>query len=232
MSTGPLYAMGGAHPHALERNDAMRGLATGNREGKAVKREQQIHTPECVLDVCRTVWPAGIQLDPCASPELSFAEIEYRECGDELPWFDHVYVNPPYVDLKTWLKKSTEEFDSGRSREQILLFPARPNRRWWCAFMARRCLTTAWLKPLKFRGFAQAFPAPLVLVYTGTNVSAFVEAAAPLACHVGNLGGTKAKPTRIRALPAPDRRQTLLFEQPDPTVRGNIPSNDTSAECA
>lgn len=203
-SRGPLYAMGGAHPHALERNDAMRGLATGNRTGKSVKREQQIHTPECVLDVCRAVWKSGIYLDPCASPEASFAEIEYRERGTEQPWFDRSYINPPYVDLKLWLAKSATEFDAGVV-EQILLFPVRPNRKWWCDYMHSDGITAAWLKPLKFVGFDQAFPAPLVLVYTGEQVARFSKAAKPLACHVGGLGGSN----RQRPAARPGKRLNL-----------------------
>lgn len=185
--SGPLYAMGGAHPHSLERNDAMRGLATGNCEGKSAKREQQIHTPECVLDVCRAVWPEGIQLDPCASPELSFASTEYHERGTLRPWTSGTYVNPPYGNLKDWLAKSVAELNRGIV-EQILLFPARPNRIWWCEYMHMDELTTAWLKPLKFRGFDSGFPAPLVLVYTGENRVEFVEAVEPLACYIGQLG--------------------------------------------
>lgn len=206
---GPLYAMGGAHPHALARNDAMRGLATGNRAGKPATREQQIHTPECVLNICRHVWPSGIYLDPCASPEHSFATVEYRNRGTEQRWFDRSYINPPYADLKLWLAKSAAELTSGVS-EQILLFPVRPNRVWWCDYMRRDGVTAAWLKPLKFVGFYQAFPAPLVLVYTGNHVARFTKAAKPLACWVGGLGGANPQPKK-RALAPVGRLQIALF---------------------
>jgi hypothetical protein len=77
-------------------------------------------------------------------------------------------VNPPYEDLEDWLHKSTIEVQHGNT-EQILLFPVRPNRTWWCKYMAEVATSVAWLKPLKFVGFASGFPAPLVLVHTGVD---------------------------------------------------------------
>jgi hypothetical protein len=138
--------MGGAHPHALERNDAMRGLATGNREGKAVEREQTVHTPESILDVCREVFLGGeIMMDPCASRGHEFATHNWYEEDDGLSegWMHGTYWNPPYKYLKA-------------------------------------------LKPLKFKGYTQAFPAPLVLVYRGPNGDAFEGAVRGrnLACTV------------------------------------------------
>jgi len=168
----------------------MRGLATGNREGKPVEREQQIHTPEIILEVCENVW-SHINLDPCASREYTCrAQHEYFDGGLELEWCDGVYVNPPYKHLKLWLTKSITEHDAGRE-EQILLFPVRTNRSWWCGYMDREhgpVTSAAWLKPLKFHGFKSAFPAPLVLVYTGQHVDDFNATvdAAGIADHIGD----------------------------------------------
>lgn len=202
MSNGPLYALGGAHPNALKGN-AMRGLATGAREGKALKREQTVYTPQVVLDVCIGLW-GQIMLDPCSGPnsivpavEAWYGEeietgrtgkngpiTEWRGPGLVQPWRDCVYVNPPFEVLGEWLDKSSEEYASGAS-EQVLLFPVRPNRQWWVDYMQTIPSAVAWLKPLPFHGQEQAFPAPLVLVYTGVHTELFRELAEPLSTFVG-----------------------------------------------
>lgn len=188
MSNGPLYAMGGAHPNALDQDaSAMRGLATGNREGKPDKREQQIYTPWDIIEVCHETWPEGICLDPCSGPDsLIPSAVSYRGykidtgrkdkdgravtrwggSGLIAPWAMRTYVNPPYEDLEDWLYKSTIEHKHGNT-EQILLFPVRPNRMWWSEYMSTIPSSVAWLRPLQFVGFDSGFPAPLVLVHTG-----------------------------------------------------------------
>lgn len=201
MTTGPLYAMGGAHPNALSRNDAMKGLATGNREGKSAEREQQIYTPQSIIDVCLATWPDGIVLDPCSGPgSIVPATRVYNEQDNGLtrPWVNACYFNPPYKNLQEWLEKSTEEngkavahlYDSevypdAGAFEQIGLFPVRPNRVWWSEHMSTVPTVVGWLKPLKFVGFKSGFPAPLVLIYTGANTDASREAVRPLSTYVG-----------------------------------------------
>lgn len=188
VSNGPLYALGGAHPHALARNDAMRGLATGNREGKAAEREQVVYTPWSIIEVCLATWNR-IDLDPCSGPDsivpatraLRF-DLDIAQNGLILPWEGNAYFNPTYKNLDEWLDKSAFEQSNG---EQIGLFPVRPNRVWWCKYMSEVPSVIAWLKPLKFEGYDSGFPAPLVLIYTGTNTDAFREAVRPLSTYVG-----------------------------------------------
>jgi hypothetical protein len=194
--------MGGAHPHAL---DAMKGLATGNRSGKSAERKQEILTPECILDVCDYVWPEGVALDPCAAKgRRTFAKQNiygeqidtgkrrkdgskiFKWCGEGLTsdWTDRVFINPPYESLHKWLDKS-ESCVWDRAQEQILLVPVRTNRTWWCEYMSTVPTVIAWLRPLKFVGYDQAFPAPLVLVYTGERKDKFRAAVRSVACYVG-----------------------------------------------
>lgn len=207
MSNGPLYAMGGAHPNALD-SSAMRGLATGNRDGKPEHREQQIYTPWEVLDVCCCTWPEGIELDPCSGPEsivpaarvytgvrIDTGRVDkdgntvnrWGGSGLIAPWVPHTYINPPYGDLEDWLYKSAVEFHKGLT-EQILLFPVRPNRSWWTEYMRTVPSSVAWLKPLQFVGFTSGFPAPLVLVHAGADIDTtlrFRSAVLTLSTFVG-----------------------------------------------
>lgn len=163
-----LHALGGAN------HSAMTGLATGNRAGKSKERVQVVGTPPEVMWITRKLWGRA-ELDPCANPErpLNVAE-HYFMLGDLKPWRDKTYVNPPYNALKHWLDKSTEEHQAQRATEQILLIPVRPNRAWWCKYMIE-VNAFAYLKPLRFVGYKQAFPAPLALVYLGQNAAEFVQ---------------------------------------------------------
>lgn len=173
--------MGGAHPNALAR-DAMSGLATG---AKGNEREQDIHTPECVLDVCRATFGGVIVCDPCASrSRLEIAPVSIYEPNVDNPlklatggtchdWPIGTYYNPPYKNLKDWLEHAADQ------PEHIGLYPVRPNREWWCGYHSAEAgivKAIAWLKPLKFEGFTQAFPAPIVLVYSGHRVGSFQSA--------------------------------------------------------
>lgn len=168
--------MGGAHPNALARNDnAMSGLATG---AKGNEREQDIHTPECVLDVCRATFGGTIVFDPCGSRTREpFAGMTCYERsandGGVGEWPCGTFYNPPYKNLKDWLEHAADQ------PEHIGLYPVRPNREWWVGYHSEEAgivKAIAWLKPLKFEGFTQAFPAPLVLVYSGHRVDAFKTA--------------------------------------------------------
>lgn len=197
MSTGPLYAMGGAH--------ALTGFATGNREGKPNQREQEIGTPDCLLAVVRQAFGQEINLDPCANPARPIAlshyfgerydtgkkhkdgtaKMAWRGDGLTSPWADKTFFNSPYENLSDWLEKSFDE----TKFEQIGLFPVRPNRQWWCSYMAS-VNAHAYLKPLKFEGYKQAFPAPLCLAYIGSRKEEFENAVrvSGLATHI-SLGG-------------------------------------------
>jgi hypothetical protein len=169
--------------------------ATRTRECVAMpgKREQTILTPDCVLNAVQAQWPEGIALDPCAenpkdlcgaekrnavgkliwpadpeyvwtleqnTPAAQHYRLDRGEDGLELPWRDRTFVNPPYGNLKDWLHKSTQECIF----EHIMLIPLRTQRAWfdlaiwdWVVF----------LRSIKFKGYAQAAPMPMVLGYCG-----------------------------------------------------------------
>jgi hypothetical protein len=167
-STGPLYAFGGAHPHALERNqDAMTGLATG----KKVVREQDILTPQVVVDFVQFLWNDAIRMDPCATEDprnvLEHVYDRVYALGDGLSvdWADRTYVNPPYKHLKAWMKKASEEFAKTGNRIAMLA-PTRGHRFWWHEYRDT-CSCVLELAPLKFIGYPGVFPAPLSLLLWG-----------------------------------------------------------------
>jgi hypothetical protein len=144
-----------------------------------VERPQEIYTPQVILDVIAEVWPEGITLDPCSGPEsIVPARIRYDgspgKDGLEEVWYDFTYFNPPYKDLKKWMAKAVAE-SPANNVEIIGLFPVRPHRVWWRR-TAVKAAALSCLDPLCFRGYKQAFPAPLCLMYWGSRVEKFYEA--------------------------------------------------------
>lgn len=156
------------------RKDAMFGLATGVK----LVRKQEILSPESVVQFCRRFWDAPIALDPCSSglnEELTRAKGAYLADGLALPWSDCTYVNPPFKDLRKWMHKASVE--AQRGHRIVMLCPVRGHRDWWHEYRDT-CSVEVQLKPLKFLGYAGAFPAPLCLLcwnYDGTGVEAILQ---------------------------------------------------------
>jgi hypothetical protein len=151
--------------------DALTGFATGLRQD----RPQDVGTPLNILAAVSEAMGC-IVLDPCGSKlHPTGAETTYHlpeADGLKLDWLNGTYCNPPYEDLKLWLAKSAAEYQAG-VREQCLLVPVRPRSRWWADYMHDIPSAIAWLKRVKFKGFATSYPESLVLVYTGVCVPAF-----------------------------------------------------------
>ena len=149
---------------ALSGFPVLRGFATGNRTGKPAEREQEVLTPQVIVDVCKATW-GQIGLDPCwckGSLTNPFHSFTYPEMnGLTEPWTENTFINPPYKDLKAWLAH-------GRAQptEQIWLVPVRTHRWWWRQWRDELDVAVE-LNPLKFVGYKQYFPAPLLLGYRG-----------------------------------------------------------------
>lgn len=147
-----LAALGGAH------QNAMSGLATGAHGNE---REQDVHTPDCIIEVVKQAFGGVIEMDPCASKTRQViaqtANAFEEDDGLSGDWLEKTYFNPPYKTLKAWLAHAS------RQDECIGLYPVRTNRAWWMQYHIDSVSVIAWLKPLAFAGHKQAFPAPLVL---------------------------------------------------------------------
>ena len=157
-------------------------LYEGGRE-----REQVIYTPEVIRDVIRELWPYGLALDPCSGPESILEPTRAYgphlsdpslQDGLAVPWVPRTYVNPPYKHLKEWLAKAVAEATRGVS-EILVLAPVRTHRPWFrTAWLHADCVIA--LNSLKFRGYDQAFPAPLCLMYWGDRAGILELLASPL----------------------------------------------------
>lgn len=140
--------------------DGMQGLATGNRTGKPAERKQEILSPPCIVDVCNKLW-GRIELDPCYHPDAITDPVWASIDGLKTKWSPRAYINPPYKDLKLWLK-----YGATQPTEQIWLVPVRTHRKWWRAWRDQLDVYVE-LNPIKFIGYQSYFPAPLLLGYRG-----------------------------------------------------------------
>lgn len=194
-------ACNSAIPAPVKRNALKSLYGAGNQVRAMVgegEREQEVLTPQSVVDGLRTLWPQGVGLDPCHAPgSLVGAAVQYRVEGvlvdrpgkdpvriytpqeGELsglvePWLDRTYVNPPFKFLKDWLEKALSE-----PGPWVLLGPIRLQRVWfrhaWRSVDAKVALN-----PLAFYGEKQGFPQALALLYRGPDREGFVRAFAHL----------------------------------------------------
>jgi hypothetical protein len=130
----------------------------------AKEREQSICTPQPIVDALLRLWPEGITCDPCscdASIVPAALRIDAEQNGLSFSmWPLRTYVNPPYDKLRPWIERFM------RSWECVLLVPVRPHRKLWRPLWDPS-VVRCWLEPVKFIGFDQAMPIPLVLAYRG-----------------------------------------------------------------
>lgn len=93
--------------------------------------------------------------------------------GHRAEWPDFTYCNPPFgnqgpevllADFKDFCAKFAKT-----TTEVALLCPARSHRKWWRKNVMMASTAVVYLDPLRFEGFPQTFPAPLVLAYRGPH---------------------------------------------------------------
>ncbi|TXH14809.1 MAG: hypothetical protein E6R03_08490 [Hyphomicrobiaceae bacterium] len=108
--------------------------------------------------------------------------------GHMADWPDRTYCNPPFgnqgpevllADFKDFCAKYAKT-----QTEVALLSPARSHRKWWRKNVMMASTAVVYLNPLRFEGFPQTFPAPLVLAYRGPHAK--VELLAREFAHMGD----------------------------------------------
>jgi len=94
---------------------------TQQQQSKSKKDNWQ--TPDRVLEPLQST--TGIDMDPCAGKKTEIGDINVTEDVDGLsiPWEGSVYVNPPYSDKPTWIKKCVREYQRKTVDRVYLLTP-------------------------------------------------------------------------------------------------------------
>lgn len=152
-------------------------------------------TPDSVLNPLRSQF-GQIGLDPCTeenNPTKANLYNTIATCGLSSDWSkpkpSWIYVNPPYSQMKKWVKKCVENFDSSQ-KGIIGLFPSRTGTKWFQPIWETATLVFFFQGRLKFVGAKNGAPFDSVLVYWGSKPSLF-----KFACnenfngHLINLSG-------------------------------------------
>lgn len=85
----------------------------------------------------------------------------YGEGGLEREWGTSTFVNPPYSDIKNWIKKGYEEFLKGKT--VVFLIPSRTDTKWFHDYCVKG--EVRFIKGrLKFGGSKNSAPFPSMIV--------------------------------------------------------------------
>lgn len=125
-------------------------------------------TPREVLDLVGLLWPKGIDLDPCASPDpmhhFAIRNVSFEGIGER--WKGRTFVNPPFDALAEWAKKCRDSHEE-EGAEVVLLLPARTDTRYWHSHVAHAQAICLWKGRMRFVGATASAPFPTALVYWG-----------------------------------------------------------------
>lgn len=131
-------------------------------------------TPEWLCNVVKTFYGEEPYLDPCADsswPQRAGNTHWYTKEDNGLAqlWHGSIYMNPPYGrEIVFWVDKFTNEYVVGRTREAILLLPARTDTRWWVSLMMWQPTIYFVCGRLRFVGAPSSAPFPSAVLYFGS----------------------------------------------------------------
>ena len=142
-------------------------VTTGNVHFSS-ETEEWYTPPEIISSVVEVL--KQIDIDPCSNGNTIPAGTHFtkKEDGLKQTWTGTVYMNPPYGgEIKDWIIKLLDEWESGNTIEAIALVPARTDTDWfyridahpWCAIRGR----------LKFSNHKNSAPFPSAVFYLGSE---------------------------------------------------------------
>jgi len=120
------------------------------------KQSDNWATPKVVLESLEKEF--GPLFDPCPL---------HGEGGLEKEWMKKNFVNPPYSDIKSWVKKANDEAKKGKL--VVMLIPARTDTKWFHEYIYQKGPEVRFLKGrLKFGDSKNSAPFPSMLVIWGS----------------------------------------------------------------
>lgn len=120
----------------------------------------------------------AIDLDPCGhrdSPVVAKRRFLLEDGADGLvdDWSGRfAFVNPPFSDILTWLKRAHQAWAAGHVETVVVLSPVRTDSKWFHDVLVRDAaiyLLEGRLRFLRPEGGAQNTPYSLMLVLLGTT---------------------------------------------------------------
>ena len=153
--------------------------------GRMAETDCRFTPPEFLAAVTEAFGP--IELDPCWHPEsnvVAARTISLPECGLSADWASNglTYINPPFGDVASWIRKANDEWERGAVTKQVLLFPAsRLDIREFFDRSIHKATTLILRERLRFHRSSKggmSYPAPFALVLacwgcTGEEIQVF-----------------------------------------------------------
>ena len=105
-------------------------------------------------------------LDPCSDHDNHLCDKYYtvETNGLEQSWIGETcYINPPYNDSKSWIKKAYDEWQINNVTS-VMLIPARPDTKSWHDYVSKAAQIRFLKGRLKFSGHANSAPFPSAIV--------------------------------------------------------------------
>jgi len=132
-------------------------------KNRFASKNQQFETPDSLFNAINKEF--NFTCDVCASEEnkkVLFCYTEEDSCLDK-SWSGVCWMNPPYKDMKKFIKKAYDERDKAVT---VCLIPTRTNTKWWHDWCMKGEIWFIEGRP-KFKGCIHGLPQPLALVIFG-----------------------------------------------------------------
>lgn len=145
-------------------------------EGDKVDRDSRFTPPEFMQKIYAAF--GGVDVDPCAhkaSPVVARRRILLSEGGNGLvdDWTGQVaFVNPPFSQLLTWLRRAHQQWQVGNVETVLCLVPVRTDSAWFHETLSADAdiyLLKGRVRFLDTRGKGQQTPFSLMLLTLGAT---------------------------------------------------------------
>lgn len=135
-----------------------------NNEVMFSSKSDEWSTPQDVFDQLNAEF--HFNLDPCATEENRKCSIFFRQIDDGLSknWGGYnVFVNPPYSQIKQWVKKAWQE-SLKPNTTVVMLIPARTDTKYFHDYIYHRSEIRFIKGRLKFGNSKNSAPFPSMIV--------------------------------------------------------------------
>ena len=135
--------------------------------------------PEFVADVLK-FFGGKLDLDPCSNDEIEPnvpASKVYTEATNGLSYdwvADSVFMNHPYSNSKEWIPYAVHQYESGNSKEMVLLIKVDISTKWWNSIKNYPWIAVN--RRLKFGSGNGASPFQSGIIYLGNDLNRFKSA--------------------------------------------------------
>lgn len=143
------------------------------QQSKATKDDYQ--TPTWIVEAFNE--HDHIDTDPCAGPGTEIGDRNYVEADDGLshPWPGVVFMNPPYSDKGTWLRRAVAEIEVGHAKRVYALTPdSTTTKSWWHGIIAKHA-THVWFPKGRLKFYDPVQGKVLGNPSLGTSIACFGE---------------------------------------------------------